>query len=324
VAVDAVACGRISRFSRRIPALGVVGDIERVIINQRALKTAVGADNNAELLPKPSEVGIENGGNSEHENEGRPVLNRRRMHHLPQTRKRNGIAQEDVRDDRGAQQEQGVLDTSFKDLLRCPRGSIQTAAGGCVSFDPAFQSTKHLVEVNRLGTGPAAPDPTKQRGHEKDPEGKAGDDEKEQPSILKREGYAKEVKPLLRKVEEYRWMPVDLDPWQSHKKADQQPAREPSPSLKTTANICGVNGIARAIGIDRRQRVAAGLLDRILGHGFKRNFAVANLVATDRRIERFSPRHFRRIVMTEDECSDLFDFIRAEAFPSDHAFGRIG
>jgi hypothetical protein len=56
------------------------------------------------------------------------------------------VAEEDVGDGSGAEEEEGVFEGAFEEFGGAPWGGVELFAGGGVAFDPAFDAAEDVVE----------------------------------------------------------------------------------------------------------------------------------------------------------------------------------
>jgi hypothetical protein len=104
------------------------------------------------------------------------------------------VGEKDMRDEEGQDEKDRVLEDTLEELHPVQGRRIQLAARGRIAIDPALHPAVDMLQIDRLRAGPSAPDTPPQGRDVKEREGRPGEDEKEQPGILKREGGAKEVK----------------------------------------------------------------------------------------------------------------------------------
>ena len=139
-----------------------------------------------------------------------------------------------------------------------------------VTVDPAFNDAVDLIEEHRLRTGPATPHPAEQRRDEEKRETHSGDDEEQQPQILRREREAEEVETALGEVEKDGRVAVDLDPRQREVEDDQRIRRYPARASEPAVSVRWKQERPRPVGANRRDSVTVRKIENGCGHGGRR------------------------------------------------------
>ncbi len=151
------------------------------------------------------------------------MFQRRDAHHSVERGQGDEVGEEDVGDEGGEEKEGEDFGAAAEDLLRVgPRGCVELAPGGGISFEPAFNAAENEVEEDGLRASPAAPDAAQQGGDEEDEHAQPGDGEEKIPDVAEVEGEAEEVKAARGDVEEDCGMPANLDPRQGDVNGDEQ------------------------------------------------------------------------------------------------------
>jgi len=192
-AVDAVGRFGVGWFAAGFAASFVVADVDGVVVGEGRLEAAVRAHDDAELLAKPCEAEIEDGGEESHHPEGPDMVEGAAAHHSPEAFERDEIRQEDVRDDQRDDEVEEPFRAAPQDLVAVPRGAVESPPGRAVAFEPELDATVDVIEEDRVGAGPAAPQAAEKRRHEKEGEAEPGDQKEQNPKVLGREGETEEI-----------------------------------------------------------------------------------------------------------------------------------
>ena len=255
-AVHAVSRAGLLELAARLAALAVVSDDERVGVGQRRLQAPVGADDEAGLLAEPGEVEVHEGGDAEHPAERGRMLGRAGPHHGEQPRQRDEVADEDVRHRQGEEREDRMLERLARQHPGAHPAGVAAPPGGRRSLDPALDAAEHALQEHGLRTGVAAPDAAEQRGRGDEQEPGAGQQEEQEPGVLRVEGGAEQVEPPVLEVEEDRRVAADADPGERGVDRDEHREADRAQAGEAAAHVGRMDRLALAVAPDRSAQLA--------------------------------------------------------------------
>lgn len=162
-----------------------------------------------------------------------------------------------------------MLDDAAGDLGGGERGGGQTAAGARVAVRPALDAAEDVVEENRVGAGPAAPQAAQDGGDEKQHEAQPADQEEKHPQVLRQQCETEEMEPPPFEVEQHRRRAVHRQPRQRHVNRDEKRREPPAGRGEPPAHIRRMQHMVRAIRIDGRDGNQVRAFQRCAGdrHG---------------------------------------------------------
>jgi hypothetical protein len=252
---------------RGSPRLDVVADHQRVVVDQRGLQAAVGADGQAQLLAKPREVEVDDGAHGQHPREGLTVRAGPALDHVQQGRQRGEVAEHEVAHQERRAQEDRVLEHLAPELVEAHRPLIATHAHVAWTFDEALDGAEDTLEEHRVRAGIAAPDAAVECGHHEEREADAAQHEEREPEVLRVHAEPEQEEAPVLNVEEHRWAPPHLNERQRHVDGDQDREHHPSAGHEAPRHIGGVHVVAPAVRAQRAGRfVDHGEL--ALGHDY--------------------------------------------------------
>ena len=156
------------------------------------------------------------------------------------------VAEEQIADDKGKAEEEGVLGQLEGGFAGRPRRGGQGALGAGVAFDLVFDAAENHFHEEGLRADPAAPEPAISGGEDHD----AGEIEQqrdgEQGHVLRPKNPAENGETAGDDVEHEQRVAVDLDERPGKQNAQQQPAQIDAPLIKPALAVCGDKSIAAA------------------------------------------------------------------------------
>ncbi len=195
----------------------VVGDHQRVAVEHGALETGIGAHVLADLLAQ--EAGVGPGGQRiEQHPEQFPVAPVERGKTLPEIDDGSEEADEGEARPQREHHPQQVLGRLAPQLLRRPRAGIEAQPLRTIAFDPPLGEQEHFGP-HGLRTGVAAPQPTRQRGEEKQRQRRDDQQQGEEQEILRPEQQAEDMELARRQIQQQRLPAMPREPGQKIKHA---------------------------------------------------------------------------------------------------------
>ena len=113
------------------------------------------------------------------------MLKRPLFHERVKPRYRDEIGKEHMRDQRRHHDIKRMLKEPLAYQRETQRGGSELAASSRISVNPALDPPENMIEKNRVGTGPTAPNPAKDRSDNEQQKSEAADCKKQNPKILR-------------------------------------------------------------------------------------------------------------------------------------------
>ncbi|MPN20217.1 hypothetical protein SDC9_167595 [bioreactor metagenome] len=213
-------CFSIFAFSPFGPVFSpfkVIIHIDRLLINQYALQSAIRTNQGTNLLTEPGECEVESRREQNHDHEIGQIHERSFLHDSENFFVTHDVHEHPMRDDQRNKNVNSPFKESFPDFFGVPFLSVKFHLFVSVSFNRVFNFSENHFHENGLRTNPTTKDPTKNHGKQNNENNGGNCAQCEDKEILRIKRLPQNKELPIQNIDQQQWISVNFHERQ-HKK----------------------------------------------------------------------------------------------------------